>query len=163
MAQSLVPPVAEAAAAGRVVRLAWDNEAAGSWILTAALPCPALPGQNAVARRWKAEPRTAVAAIGQGLRAMHEALPVRGCPFSWAAEDRLADIRHRAAAGLINPSCWDPVHQPLGISGALALLLRCTAQTPTAPGITSCSGTSAPETAPGRCRVRAVPGASGAG
>jgi kanamycin kinase len=169
MAQSMVPPVAEAAAAGRVVRLAWDNEAggltfevgagpdrcfvkwapaassidlgreaarlrwawpftpvprllgqgsdaAGSWIVTAALP-----GQNAVASRWKAEPRTAVAAIGQGLRAMHEALPVRGCPFSWAAEARLADIRHRAAAGLINPSCWDPVHQPLGISGALAL------------------------------------------
>jgi hypothetical protein len=29
MGQSLVPPVAEAAAAGRMVRLAWDNEAGG--------------------------------------------------------------------------------------------------------------------------------------
>jgi kanamycin kinase len=68
----------------------------GSWMVTAALP-----GDNAVADRWKAEPATAVAAIGEALRAMHEALPVTACPFSWSAGERLADIgRRQAAAGV---------------------------------------------------------------
>ncbi|MGE5289795.1 MAG: hypothetical protein ACM3ML_21930 [Micromonosporaceae bacterium] len=38
-------------------------DAAGSWIVTSALA-----GQMAVTGRWKAEPHTAVTAIGQGLR-----------------------------------------------------------------------------------------------
>src|SRR5712691_5692456 len=57
----------------------------GSWLITRALP-----GQAAVARRWKAAPQIAVAAIGRGLRALHDALPVRDCPFSASASQRLA-------------------------------------------------------------------------
>ena len=66
---------------------------AGSWILTSPLP-----GESAVADRWKADPATAVAAIGEGLRALHDALPVDACPFSWSVEDRLAGRRGSAAA-----------------------------------------------------------------
>ncbi|HJY68587.1 MAG TPA: phosphotransferase, partial [Streptosporangiaceae bacterium] len=40
-----------------------------SWLVTAALP-----GRNAVSRRWLADPRKAVIAIGEGLRALHDAL-----------------------------------------------------------------------------------------
>ena len=47
----------------------------GSWLVTSALP-----GEMAITARWNAEPHTAVAAIGAGLRAMHEALPVRRLP-----------------------------------------------------------------------------------
>jgi aminoglycoside phosphotransferase len=37
-----------------------------------------------------AEPGRAVTAIGEGLRAMHEALPIPECPLFWSAEERLA-------------------------------------------------------------------------
>jgi kanamycin kinase len=90
---------------------------AGSWIVTAALP-----GQCAVADKWKAEPATAVTAIGAGLRAMHEAAPSAACPFSWQATERLADTRQRASQGRIDPARWHPEHQPLGIGRALDLL-----------------------------------------
>jgi kanamycin kinase len=53
----------------------------GSWLLT-----EALHGQSAVAPRWVAEPRVAVTAIGAGLRALHESLPVSDCPFRWVPE-----------------------------------------------------------------------------
>jgi hypothetical protein len=87
----------------------------GSWIVTAALP-----GHSAVAERWKAEPQAAVRAIGEGLRAMHEALPVLTCPFSWTAQDRLADTRRRADEGRIDETRWDPMHRPLGVGGTRA-------------------------------------------
>jgi hypothetical protein len=51
------------------------RDGAGSWLITAGLP-----GRNAVDAIWKAEPLRAVQAIGQGLRAFHEALPVAQCP-----------------------------------------------------------------------------------
>ena len=89
----------------------------GSWIVTAALP-----GLFAVADRWRAEPAAAVTAIGAGLRAMHEALPVAACPFSWMAAGRLADARQRAGQGLIDPARWHEDHQPLGLGRALELL-----------------------------------------
>jgi aminoglycoside phosphotransferase len=118
--------------------LAQDADDEGSWIVTAALP-----GTFAVADRWKAEPATAVAAIGEGLRALHEAAPVDDCPFSWRAEDRLADTRRRAAAGLIDPACWHEDHQPLGIDRALDLL----ADIPPAGRLVVCHGDScAPNT-----------------
>jgi hypothetical protein len=61
-----------------VPRLLGDGaDATGSWIITSALP-----GQMAVTSRWKAQPHIAVTAIGQGLRALHDALPVRRYPFS---------------------------------------------------------------------------------
>jgi len=72
----------------------------------------ALPGTNAASLRWKAEPARAVAAIGAGLRAFHDALPVADCPFSWSVEDRLADIRRRAALGAIHAERWHAIHRP---------------------------------------------------
>ena len=44
----------------------------------------ALPGVSAV----ELEARVAVRAIGEGLRALHEHLPVVGCPFNWSVESR---------------------------------------------------------------------------
>ena len=89
----------------------------GTWIVTAGLP-----GENAVTDRWKADPATTVAAIGRGLRALHDALPVDACPFSWSIEDRLVSTRSLAARGRLDPASWDPVHRKLGIAAALELL-----------------------------------------
>lgn len=53
----------------------------------------ALPGGNAVTPRWRSEPEVAVHALGEGLRALHEALPVESCPYSWSAHVRIARSR----------------------------------------------------------------------
>ncbi len=71
---------------------------AGVWLATTPLP-----GENAVSPRWKAEPAVAVRSIGEGLRALHDALPVTACPFSWSAVTRLA---MRAVGG--QPANWIP-------------------------------------------------------
>jgi aminoglycoside phosphotransferase len=94
-----------------------DADDTGSWLVTSALP-----GERATSPRWKADPATAVTAIGAGLRAMHDALPVAGCPFSWMATGRLADTRRRAGEGRLDLSLWHEEHQPLGIERALDLL-----------------------------------------
>jgi aminoglycoside phosphotransferase len=90
------------------------HDETGTWLHTAALP-----GRNAVDPRWLADPEPAVAAIGRGLRALHDALPVEDCPFSWMAEDRLASARKRAAAGLIDTGEWHPDYQGLTVAQAL--------------------------------------------
>jgi kanamycin kinase len=57
------------------------NDDEGSWMVTRAIDA-----QGAVSDRWRSEPDTAVRAIGAGLRALHDTLPVAGCPFpapSW--------------------------------------------------------------------------------
>jgi len=114
------------------------SDQAGSWLITAALP-----GQNAVASKWKTQPRTAVIAIGEGLRSLHEALPVSACPFSWTANDRLAGIRSRASEARIDPAAWHQVHRNLGIDQALALL----ADVPPTDRLVVCHGDScAPNT-----------------
>jgi kanamycin kinase len=93
------------------------SDATGSWLVTTALP-----GESAVSERWLADPATAVTALGEGLRALHEALPVPGCPFSWAAGERVADARQQAAAGRLRPAAdWHETHQPLSVSAALEL------------------------------------------
>ena len=89
----------------------------GTWIVTAGLP-----GENAVTERWKADPATAVAAIGRGLRALHDALPVDACPFSWSIEDRLVATRRLEALGRLDPASWDPVHRQLGMPQVLEIL-----------------------------------------
>lgn len=93
------------------------RDESGSWLVT-----EALYGEMAVTPRWKADPATAVRAIGKALRAFHDALPVSECPFSLAADDQIADARRRAAAGEIDPGNWHDVHKPLGVDGALARL-----------------------------------------
>lgn len=59
----------------------------GSWLLTRGLPA-----SSAVDPRWLADPETAAHAVGKGLRALHEALPLADCPWSWSVQERL----HRA-------------------------------------------------------------------
>jgi kanamycin kinase len=97
--------------------LAHGADGTGSWLVTRALP-----GEMAVTGRWLARPRTAVTAIGEGLRALHDALPAGGCPFSWSAADRLRDTRERAGQGRIDPAGWHPDHAGLSIEAALDLL-----------------------------------------
>ena len=94
--------------------LACGHDDAGSWLVTAALP-----GDRASSARWKADPATAVTAIGEGLRALHGALPPARCPFSWSAEERLAGARRQAAAGQLDPATWHPCHQALTAGSAL--------------------------------------------
>ncbi len=66
-----------------------DDE--GEWLVT-----QALTGRSAVDPVWLASPAVAVRAIGEGLRALHDALPVAGCPFDWGVDERLA---HAEAVG----------------------------------------------------------------
>jgi kanamycin kinase len=84
--------------APRVLDHGADDE--GSWLLTAGLP-----GDSAVAPQWIAQPRLAVRAVGEGLRALHDALPVALCPFSWSLDDRRA--RASAAAAQRGTSASD--------------------------------------------------------
>lgn len=95
------------------------SDVEGSWIVTAALP-----GTNAVEPRWLAEPAPAVTAIGKGLRALHDALPVEECPFSWSVESRLAAVRRRVAAGRADPAGWHPEHRLMTLAEALERLER---------------------------------------
>jgi kanamycin kinase len=89
----------------------------GRWIVTAGLQ-----GESAVSARWKAEPATAVEGIGRGLRALHDALPIHACPFSWSADQRVTDARHRAATGQLDRRRWHPEHQHLHIEEALQII-----------------------------------------
>lgn len=75
----------------RVLDSGEDDE--GTWLVTSPLR-----GRNAIARRWLANPAAAVAAIGAGLRAFHDALPVAACPFPWSAEDRIVSVERRLGA-----------------------------------------------------------------
>lgn len=111
--------------------LALDGDDAGSWMVTAGLP-----GESAVSERWRADPARAVAAIGHGLRLLHDTLPVAGCPFSWSAEIRLADAHRRADAGQLDPTRWHKKHQHLSVHGALQLL----AQAPPVDRLVVCHG-----------------------
>lgn len=87
----------------------------GEWLLTAGLP-----GLSAVDPRWLADARTAVRAIGAGLRALHDALPVGECPFDWSAANRLAEVHRRVAD--LRPATWWPEHAALTVPEVLARL-----------------------------------------
>lgn len=49
----------------------------------------ALPGEGAVTPTWLGRPLEAARAIGQGLRLLHDTLPVAACPFDWSVETRI--------------------------------------------------------------------------
>ena len=70
--------------------LAEGSDDDGDWLVTAALP-----GSSAVSDRWRREPALAVRAIGAGLRALHNALPLAGCPFDWSVAERVRQARER--------------------------------------------------------------------
>jgi kanamycin kinase len=88
------------------------TDADGAWLVTAAIP-----GRSAMDPRWVAEPATAAAAIGRGLRRLHDALPVEQCPFEWSVERRLARADERIAEGE-GPPDWFPEHRHLQLADA---------------------------------------------
>lgn len=66
--------------------LGFGADEVGSWMLTAGLA-----GDSAVSERWRAEPLRAASAVGAGLRALHDALPVEDCPFDWSVGARAGE------------------------------------------------------------------------
>lgn len=63
----------------RVLDHGSDDE--GEWMLTQAI-------EAVSAVTMASSPRAAAVALGEGLRALHENLPVDACPFDWSAESR---------------------------------------------------------------------------
>ncbi|MPQ96352.1 phosphotransferase [Modestobacter sp. I12A-02628] len=94
--------------------LASGADVDGEWMVTAGLP-----GRSAVDPRWLGDPRPAVRAVGAGLRALHDALPVSGCPFTWSAPHRVALARDRARTSA-RPGA--PEHADLSAAEVLARL-----------------------------------------
>ncbi|MDW4572151.1 aminoglycoside 3'-phosphotransferase [Microbacterium sp. M3] len=97
------PRNAESTFAGEAARLAWaapfarvpvvlevGGDETHEWMATAALP-----GSSAVDRRWITDAATAVRAVGEGLRALHDTLPVDACPFDWGVPGRIANAAGR--------------------------------------------------------------------
>jgi kanamycin kinase len=66
------------------------QDAVHEWLVTVALP-----GSSAVDPRWADRPWTAVRAVGAGLRALHDALPVAECPWEWSTSWRIANAAQR--------------------------------------------------------------------
>lgn len=101
--------------AGRWVRvprvLGQGEDDEGSWLQTAALA-----GESAVSDRCKADPVSTVIAIGEGLRALHDTLPVDDCPFDWSAESRV-QVAGRLPARTSRQ--WHSEHQGLTVESAL--------------------------------------------
>jgi kanamycin kinase len=97
--------------------LVQGSDTLGSWLVT-----EALPGESAVSPQWTGRPAVAARAIGEGLRALHDALPVPDCPFTWSLEERRGRILDLAASQGLDPAGWHPDHAGLDASRALALL-----------------------------------------
>jgi aminoglycoside phosphotransferase len=97
--------------------LAEGSDEQGSWLVTTPIH-----GESAVSERWRAEPARAVAAIGRGLRELHDRLPVQACPFSWSAEERIDQARRLAGARKLDPAGWHPEHREHTVQRALELV-----------------------------------------
>lgn len=121
--------------------LSQGSDSQGSWFVTAGLP-----GRSAVDEHWKQDPATAVRAMGTGLRALHERLPVQDCPFDRSVETRLALARQDAAAGRIDLAAWheDVRARVTSVEHALELV---TSDIPPVDRLVVCQGdTCAPNT-----------------
>ncbi|UYO97420.1 aminoglycoside 3'-phosphotransferase [Microbacterium sp. M28] len=66
------------------------QDADHEWLVTAAIT-----GRSAVDPLWIAEPAAAVRAVGEGLRMLHDALPVDECPWEWSVASRFANAERR--------------------------------------------------------------------
>ncbi len=64
----------------------------------------------------------AVAAIGTGLRHLHDHAPAAECPFEWPTASRVAVARRRIADGDTAPERWHVVHRHLATADALRIL-----------------------------------------
>lgn len=88
-----MPDVVVRIAAGRPVPRVLG--VGGDWLHTAGLR-----GVSAVHPRWLARPAQAARAVGAGLRALHDRLPVADCPFDWSVNARLAGLAPPQRTGL---------------------------------------------------------------
>lgn len=70
----------------RVVELDVEDADGGVILVTSSLPA-----RSAVDPHWIARPDRAARACGEALRALHDALPVGECPFSWEVPFRIAE------------------------------------------------------------------------
>lgn len=66
------------------------QDADQEWLVTAALDA-----RSAVDPLWQGNPERAVRAVGEGLRMLHESLPVEECPWEWSVESRIAGAADR--------------------------------------------------------------------
>ncbi|UNK71223.1 aminoglycoside 3'-phosphotransferase [Microbacterium sp. H1-D42] len=66
------------------------SDAEHEWLVTAALD-----GESAVAPQWETRPELAVRAVGEGLRALHDALPTEECPWEWSVATRIENAERR--------------------------------------------------------------------
>jgi aminoglycoside phosphotransferase len=116
--------------AGEAARMSWvrsfsvvpeiigaGEDDAGAWLATTGLR-----GENAVSDRCKQDPAMAVAAIGVGLRYLHDHAPTRTCPSSWSTDDRVLTAQRRATDGLNDPTVWHETHRHLTPEHALAIV-----------------------------------------
>ena len=69
------------------------RDESGTWFIT-----EAISATNAVTAQWRRRPEVAVRAIGEGLRHLHDRLPVAECPYSWSVSTRLAKATQREVA-----------------------------------------------------------------
>ncbi|MDQ0614994.1 kanamycin kinase [Microbacterium sp. W4I4] len=80
--------------AGRWIRvpevLDQGQDAGHEWLVTATID-----GESAVHRHWRERPEVAVRAVGEGLRALHDALPVDDCQWDWGVDARIANAARR--------------------------------------------------------------------
>lgn len=65
-----------------------------AWLVT-----QAAAGDSAVAPRHARRPGTTVPALGRALRAFHDSVPARDCPFSWSVADRIVRLGLDPALG----------------------------------------------------------------
>lgn len=76
------------------------------------------------ASQLKDDPRAVAAALGEGMRAFHEAAPVRECPFDFTVPAALEHVRRRLEAGLIDPARdFHPEHAGLSAQAAVDRLV----------------------------------------
>ena len=127
-----IPPGAGASAHDEAARMSWlasfsrvprvldalDDPHSDATVLVTT----ALPGETAVANTWKAQPATAVAAIGHGLRHIHDHAPAESCPFTWSTDERINQACQRLATAGTKPSDWHPIHQQLTVDDATRIL-----------------------------------------
>jgi len=78
--------------------LAQGSDDEGAWLMTRAID-----GRSAVDPVWLARPADAVRAVGAGLRAFHDAVPVPGCPYDWGVAERTGRAADRAAVEALGP------------------------------------------------------------
>ncbi len=68
-----------------------------------------LPGRPATAAHLAGDVLAHLAAIGRGLRRVHE-LPIDSCPFRTGLDERLALAAERLELGLVDPATFEPAY-----------------------------------------------------